>query len=65
MDLDEDFVVLGLGPLDFLESQNARGTVSVVDNCSYAVAPFTVRTTFPDFCPVSTYFVASTTSARG
>ncbi len=39
--------------------------VPVVDYSSHAVTPIIVRTTFPVFCPVSTYLVASTTSSKG
>jgi hypothetical protein len=35
VDLDEDFVVLGDGPLDVFESQNVRRPVPVVDNGSH------------------------------
>ena len=77
VDAHEHLVVLRDRPLDVLESQNGRRPIPVVDNCSHAFtssprftesdepAPFTVRTTFPVFCPVSTYFVASTTSSSG
>ena len=70
--LDEKLVVLRNRPLDLLESQDLRRPVPVVDNCPHAFTPsrsgrvqLTVRTTFPVFCPVSTYFVASTTSSSG
>ncbi len=65
--LDEDLVLLRLGPLDLLESQDLRRPVSVVDDRSHATSPrpFSVSTTFPVFCPVSTYFAASTTSSSG
>ena len=36
MDLHQYFVVLGYRPVDFLESQNARRAVLVVDNRSHA-----------------------------
>src|SRR6266480_945582 len=35
MDLDQDFVVLGYGPLDFLESEHLRRPVAVVDDGSH------------------------------
>src|SRR5207244_3816885 len=66
MDLDEDFVLLGDRSLDLFESQDFRWPVPVVDNGSHrGRPPLTVRTTFPVFCFVSTYFVASTTSSSG
>ena len=39
MDLDEDFVVLGHGPLDVRESQNLRRPISVVDNGPHWLLP--------------------------
>ena len=38
LDLDEDFVVLGHGPLDVVESQNIGGSVPVVDDGSHPAA---------------------------
>ncbi len=35
VDLDEDLVLFGDGPLDVFESQNVRRPVPVVDNCSH------------------------------
>src|SRR5205085_1636088 len=35
MDLDEDFILFGDGPLDVFESQDVRRPVPVVDNCSH------------------------------
>ena len=70
VDLDEDLVVLGHRPRDLLEPQDLRRPVPVVDDRLHGSpaggpAPFSVRTTFPVFCPVSTYRVASTTSSSG
>ena len=39
VDLDEDLVLLGDGPLDVFESQDVRRPVPVVDNCSHE-SPF-------------------------
>src|SRR5205814_8543234 len=59
--LDEDLLVGRHGPLDLLEPQNLRWPVLVVHDRSHrARPPSTVRTTFPVFCCVSTYLVAST-----
>ena len=68
VDANENLVVLGSRSLDLLESQDGRRPVPVVDNRSHDFAsplPFSVSTTFPVFCPVSTYLVASTTSSSG
>ncbi len=65
VDTDENLVVLRDRPLDLLDSQHVRAPVPVVDYSSHAVTPIIVRTTFPVFCPVSTYLVASTTSSKG
>ena len=64
-DLDEHLVVSGDGLLERLDSQDLRRPVPVVDDCSHEPLPSSVRTTFPVFWPVSTYFVASTTCSSG
>ncbi len=68
VDLDEDLVVVRHRPRDLFDPQYFRRPVPVVNNRSHGPVsplPFIVRTTFPVFCPVSTYFVASTTSSNG
>ena len=45
--------------METLVGQLSKGVVV------HRVTPFSVSTTFPVFCPVSTYLVASTTSSRG
>jgi hypothetical protein len=59
----EDLVVTGRRRLDLLDSQDFGWPVPDVDDSSHRPVPFMVRTTFPVFCPVSTYFVASITSS--
>ena len=62
VDPDQDLVVPGDRSFDLLDSEDLRRTVAVLDDGFHAR---TVRTTFPVFCPVSTYLVASTTCSNG
>ena len=59
----------GSGRLDLRDPEDLGWAVSVVHHGLHDSAPAllseaTVSTTLPVFCPVSTYFVASTTSSR-
>ncbi len=60
-DLRRKSLVLGLdhAVMEALVSQLSNGVVV------HRATPFSVSTTFPVFCPVSTYLVASTTSSSG
>ena len=59
--LRREALVLGFGHAleKTLVGQLSNGVVV------HRVTPFSVSTTFPVFCPVSTYLVASTMSSRG
>ena len=60
-ELRRESLVLGLDHA-LVETLVGQLSKSVV---VHRVTPFSVSTTFPVFCPVSTYLVASTTSSSG
>src|SRR5215211_1607413 len=64
-DSHQHAVVGELRLVDLPELEDVFGAVRVADDRSHRAPPSTVRTTFPVFCPVSTYRVASTTSSSG
>ena len=67
-DVDEDLVGGGYRLGNVLDAKHLRRAVPVVHDRLHDASPIpfrpaTVSTTFPVFCPVSTYLVASMTSS--
>ncbi len=64
-DAYENLVVGRCRLLELHELEHLRASVAVLDDSPHRPAPFTVRTTFPTFCQLSTYRAASATSSSG